>query len=174
MLKIALGCLLGGLWLSSASAADTAPAMPAAPSFVNIAINVSDIDRAAKFYVDALGFEDKGGFVPDPTTPTVYGLPGKIDMKAHNIRMGSFAILLREFKDPKTLGKTGKFPMNQLGLGNLTINVADIDKAAVAVRKFGGTVDEKTKALRAGVGPWMMMAADPDGTRIELIQFVAH
>src|SRR5258708_6632013 len=71
MFKIA-AALTGTLvvaWLTAASAAEgtPAPAMPPAPAFINIALNVSDIERARAFYVEALGFEDRGKLVPDAT-----------------------------------------------------------------------------------------------------------
>src|SRR5262245_4800511 len=96
---------------SIAHAADR-PAMPPAPSFINLAINVSDIDKSVKFYVEALGFTDGGAFKPDPTGAKVYGLP-KLDMKVHNLRLGNLSLLMREFTDPKYVGKTGNYPINQ-------------------------------------------------------------
>jgi len=46
-----------------------------------------------------------------------------------------------------------------------------MDKAVELVKKYGGTVEEETRALRAGTGPLMLFITDPDGIRIELLQF---
>jgi catechol 2,3-dioxygenase-like lactoylglutathione lyase family enzyme len=170
MSRIATICALIVATLAGAAMAADRPPTPPAPSFINLALNVSNIDKSVKFYVEALGFTDGGAFTPDPTGAKVYGLP-KLDMKVHNLRLGAISILMREFVDPKYAGKTGNYPINQLGLGNIAVSVKNMDEAVAAVKRLGGTIDENTRALRAGVGPLMVFGTDPDGIRIELLQF---
>ena len=81
------------------------------------------------------------------------------------------SILLRQFDDPKHVVESGYFPIHYLGLGNIAVRVADMDEAAAKVIEYGGKVEENTRALRAGVGPLMMFASDPDGIRIDLLKF---
>ncbi len=146
-------------------------AFPEAPAFINIAFNVSDVERTVKFYVEALDFADIGAFKPDATSGKVFALGDNIALKVHSLRLGPVSILLRQFDDPKYVVESGYFPMHYLGLGNIAVRVADMDEAAAEVIEYGGKVEENTRALRAGVGPLMMLASDPDGIRIELLEF---
>jgi catechol 2,3-dioxygenase-like lactoylglutathione lyase family enzyme len=146
-------------------------ALPPAPAFINLAINVKDVERSRKFYVEALGFQDGGMFKPDSTTGKVYRTGPDTDMKAGTVRLGALSLLIREFVKPKYEGTTGNYPINQLGLGNIAISVKDMDASIALVRKYGGTIDDETRALRGGVGPLMVFGTDPDGIRIELLQF---
>lgn len=181
MLRCGGMLLATALTLGAAQAADkptdSPPAqprgmsLPPPPAFINLAINVTDAARARKFYVEALGFQDGGMFKPDPTTGKVYRTGENTDVKTGTVRLGPVSILIREFVTPKYAGTSGYYPINQLGLGNIAVSVADMDKAAALVKQYGGKVEEETRALRAGVGPLMLFVTDPDGIRIELLQF---
>jgi catechol 2,3-dioxygenase-like lactoylglutathione lyase family enzyme len=145
--------------------------LPPPPAFINIGINVIDVEKSRKFYVEALGFTDGGMFKPDSTTGKVYRTGPDTNVKTGTVRLGPVSLLIREFVTPKYVGTTGYFPINQLGLGNIAVTVKDMDATVELVKKYGGKIEEETRAMRAGVGPLMLFITDPDGIRIELLQF---
>ena len=146
-------------------------ALPGAPAFINITCNVADINRTVKFYVKALGFEDRGAFELDATSGKVFALSDNLSLKVHNLLLGPVSFLLRQFDGPKYVGETGYFPVHHLGMGNIAVRVADMNEAVAKVIEYGGEVEENTRALPAGVGPLMMFVSDSDGIRIELLEF---
>jgi catechol 2,3-dioxygenase-like lactoylglutathione lyase family enzyme len=162
------GAIAGGWKSAPASAQSEAPSN----SVLHVAMNVADMERTTRFYTEVFGFfADIGAFKPDATSGKVFALGDNIALKVHSLRLGPVSILLRQFDDPKHVVESGYFPIHYLGLGNIAVRVADMDEAAAKVIEYGGKVEENTRALRAGVGPLMMFASDPDGIRIDLLKF---
>jgi catechol 2,3-dioxygenase-like lactoylglutathione lyase family enzyme len=153
---------------------------------INIGVNVSDLERSRRFYIEALGFEDVGPMnsYPPHAGTVFFGRLGKAFLDArggeatvrgHNIRLGT-TLLLRQFVDPPAVGEPGPAPVHQLAACSLSVRVDSIEKAIALVRRYGGQVFEETW-IRAGDrrgnhGAGMIWAADPDGVQIELIELL--
>jgi lactoylglutathione lyase len=60
---------------------------------------------------------------------------------------------------------------NLLGLTHLSFWVADVDATAAALVAAGGTIVESTRTKSPDAdGTFLLFCADPDGTRVELMQ----
>lgn len=173
-----------GLFAAGAAKA-AAPGLPPAPTILNIGLNVTDIERSRRFYIEALGFEDAGVVVSSPPNGArvFFGRNGEdylkgynhvAKLKVHHVRMGGLLLLLREFENPKYIGTTDTPPTHQLGLCNLSIRVDSIERVNALVRKLGGQMFENTwvkKGTNTGNGgAGMIFGADPDGIQIELVE----
>jgi glyoxylase I family protein len=61
-------------------------------------------------------------------------------------------------------------PMNLLGLTHLSLRVSDLDAICRRIEAAGGRIFRETWHEHAERGTRVVMGADPDGTRLELIQ----
>ncbi len=83
------GLLFGGLALGRTAEAAAAPktgGLLPPPSFLHVAINVQDIERSTKFYVEALGFERLNDIKPDAKANKIMGFPDT-EIKARQLRL---------------------------------------------------------------------------------------
>jgi hypothetical protein len=60
--------------------------------------------------------------------------------------------------------------MNQLGLTHLSWRVADLDSICAQIESLGGGVLSETQVGPPGARTRAVMAHDPDGLRLELVQ----
>jgi lactoylglutathione lyase len=170
------GLLFGGLAVSRTAAAADAPksgGLLPPPSFLHVAINVSDLERATKFYVEALGFEKLNDVKPDAKANQIMGFP-ETTIKARQLRLaGGLTLLMREFVAPRYTGVRDVPAMNKAALINFAVRVDDIDRVAKKVTELGGTVVTETRT-REGTpgkpGPDVVFCFDPDGIRVELVK----
>lgn len=141
----------------------------------HIGICVSDMERSIRFWRDGLGFEVLREM-------TFYGSAWKrilelddLDLQTKIIRRDHVTLELLAFAKPGHVGTDERRPMNQLGFTHLAIWVDDIDSAAKRVVDHGGRLIETTRTAFDHPkiqGRWLM-ATDPDGIRLELIQYPA-
>ncbi len=143
---------------------------PSGVTVAHIGICTSDIERSARFYTEALGFSlehsiDEMGAPYD----ALIELPGT-KFCVRQIKNGEVMIELLGYLGSEVIGSAERRPMNQLGLTHLTLRVDDINAVIERIVKFGGQVHPATK-VDSPFGP-IVFCTDPDGVRIELIQFV--
>ncbi len=123
----------------------------------HLGICVSDLERSVGFYRDVLGFVEAGRFEPDPAS-TSRLLEIDCTLRAVYLERDGWRIELLHYPDPGSTGSSEPRPMNQLGMTHLSFRVENIDRvlegSVLAIR------DGSSKAL---------MAVDPDGTRLEII-----
>jgi predicted enzyme related to lactoylglutathione lyase len=77
------------------------------------------------------------------------------------------------FLKPSHVGPAGRRPMNQLGFTHIAVWVSDLDAAAERVCEYGGTIVQSTYTSFDHPklqGRWVM-GTDPDGVRVELLQY---
>ena len=110
----------------------------------HLAIAVRDVDRAARFYSQVFGAVE------------VYKQDGFVQLQTP----GSRDVLVFE-KKKKSAGKSGGIAH----FGFRLKNPKDIDAAARAVKKAGGTVKEQGEFVP---GEPYLFAIDPDGYEIEI------
>ena len=136
----------------------------------HLGICVSDLDRSAAFYRDALGFRELGRLeVASRAASVLLELEG-VDLEAVYLERDGFRIELLRFRRPGTTGDPAPRPMNALGFTHLSFRVADLDAALAAVRAAGGRVLEATRTEAPEFGARAAFAADPDGVRLEIVE----
>jgi catechol 2,3-dioxygenase-like lactoylglutathione lyase family enzyme len=168
------GLLLGGLAVgrSAHAAAPKSGGLLPPPSFLHVAINVSNMERSTAFYVEALGFEKLNDITPDAKANQIMGFPDT-EIKARQLRLpGGLTLLMREFVAPRYSGVRDVPVMNKVALINFAIRVDNIDRVGKKVQELGGTVVTETRTREGTAekpGPDVVFCFDPDGIRVELV-----
>jgi catechol 2,3-dioxygenase-like lactoylglutathione lyase family enzyme len=152
--RLALG--LAAVLTAAPALAEDAPTdrAPAAVALIGPALNVSQLDREVKFYVEGLGMkvlmqmgqpkrrETMLGFGSDPRQP---GLILMSDSTASNL-------------PPKTLGN---------GFDRLVLRISGLPQLVVKLRGMGYTISD---VRNVAMGYSMAFASDPEGYRLELVE----
>jgi lactoylglutathione lyase len=151
-------CLVLGIAEVSAGAAAPAvkPSLPPSFGLIFASEQVRDMDRSLAFYTTVFGmrvlntYRSPDGGVREqqllfPDTPTA----GGINLIQH---------------EPKTAPFQGDSPIH------LVIRVHDIHAICDRVNAAGGKVT-RAAADAAGTGIWVAMLDDPDGHRLEIVQY---
>ncbi len=137
----------------------------------HIGLCVRDIDRSAEFYCAALGFAEVARTrFDDDATAALLDVPGLV-LDVVYLQRDGFRLELLGYAQPATVGNTAPRPMNALGFTHLSFRVDDPDSLIEAVVRHGGRALEKRTVSFAG-GNRGLMAADPDGNLLELIERV--
>ncbi|MFL6239713.1 MAG: VOC family protein [Actinomycetes bacterium] len=124
---------------------------------------VADLERAQRFYVEALGFTPWFELSPpDDPSDRLLGLPKPLGMRCVYLRKGDFVLELLHFADAD-LAEAPLRTMNQPGLTHLSFAVDDLASACHRVQKYGGTLLTDTNI---GVA---IFVRDPDGQLLELL-----
>ena len=134
-------------------------------------ICVADLDRSARFYKSALGFEadEDLGILQGPDVERRLQVPGA-RCRARTLRRADGpAILLLQFLSPPASGSRTRRSTLQYGLLHLSFYVDDIDAWAERIAQWGGAVWEQTRARYEENRTTMLYCTDPDGVRIELM-----
>ncbi len=136
-------------------------------SMMHTGICVSDLDRSQRFYSEALGFTaDVNMAGLGAPLDHLLELPGQtVDVcQLHNNGMRIELVC----SSGGATGDTQRRPMNQRGITHLTFQVSDVEAVMARVKEFGGAVHMETW-IDSPFGR-IVFCADPDGTRIELMQ----
>lgn len=136
-------------------------------SFPHFGIYVADLARATRFYVEGLGFEAQEGGRTDAPGPLLE-MPGatvrtQFVRHAEGQRMELWTV-----EDRPSAGGADPRPANVPGRAHLCFVVDDLDAVTERIATFGGTRLDVTRS-DLGYGE-LMFCADPDGSRIELVQ----
>ncbi len=141
-------------------------------STIDIGIVVSDIEKSAKFYKEAIGFTEIPGFDVSADMGADTGLT---DNKAFHVRRfvlidepTATNIKLMQFPDAPGGKIDNRFIHTSLGLSYLTIVVSDINAALQRAAEAGVVPAKKTYKLSGG-DSYLVLVRDPDGNLIELI-----
>jgi len=139
------------LLVPTATARAQAPAT-ADLSLSSVALNVADLARAEKFYLDALGLERTFRYPPDGKLLEV-GLsrPGT---------KGQMSIILAHFNDDP-------LPEGKAKYGRVVVMTTDANAVAKRATDAGGAARTLTAAPN---GPVVIFVTDLDGYQIELYQ----
>jgi lactoylglutathione lyase len=137
------------------------------------AVCVSNLERSLRFYTEGLGYQVLEGF---ETGDEVAGLceiemPPPIQMYAQFIAKDGVKLELVHWPTPGVHGTPSR-TRNQLGLTHLSYEVTDLPAVEARLVAFGGTVIEgsRTHVDTAAYQVDLVFLADPDGTRIELVE----
>jgi catechol 2,3-dioxygenase-like lactoylglutathione lyase family enzyme len=138
------------------------------PSHVGLC--VTDLARSMRFYCDGLGFEVSDGYDLDsaavPGLDAALEVPGPAVLRSQMIVLDGVKIELLHYSSPAVDG-TPSARRNQPGLTHLSFWVDDLDGTIDRLVTAGGTLLADT---RQSPGVELVFLADPDGTRVELME----
>lgn len=136
----------------------------------HLGLCVSDMDAAMRFYCDGLGFEPTMVFDLDTTMLPGLGksleVDGEVAVRSQMIKRDTMTIELLAYSQPAVTG-TPSASRGARGLTHLSFYVDDLEAAVARLVEHGGTVISST---RQNLGIDLVFLADPDGTRVELMQ----
>jgi catechol 2,3-dioxygenase-like lactoylglutathione lyase family enzyme len=136
----------------------------------HLGICVSDLERSLRFYRDVLGCKEVGRLEMEGGNADVLNEMQGSRIRAIYLERDGWRLELIEFPSPGWVGPQTPRPMNQVGLTHLSLRVDDLDAICSRIEQAGGGVLPATR-IGAPRGPvHVIMAHDPDGLRLELIQ----
>ena len=138
------------------------------PTFTpsHLGLCVADLERALRFYCDGLGFTSAEAYPIGNEWGNSLEVEGEVKLTSHFVRKDGMAIELLHYESPGVIGEPSQH-RNQLGITHLSFWVADVAAATARLVDCGGTVLEGTRATG---DMELVFLADPDGTRVELMQ----
>jgi len=139
----------------------------------HIGLCVSDLEASLRFYTEGLGFEMAEGFdVGDEVAHTLEVETGVV-LRSQMIQKDGMKVELLGWTSPQPFGAPST-SRGQLGLTHLSFNVVDMPGVEARLVELGGTVVESTRTAMPFPGGAMhlLFLADPDGTRVELMEAV--
>ena len=134
---------------------------------------VSDLKRSVRFYTEGLGYEVAEAYdVGDEVAATLEVPPGVVLRSQMIVKDGS-KIELLGWRAPTPHGEPSS-TRNQLGLTHLSFHVQDMAVIEAKLVELGASVLESTRThIDMGkVTIDLLFLADPDGTRIELMEMI--
>lgn len=142
------------------------------PTFSHFGICVSDLERSLAFYCGALGFEKAESHEIGSEFAGLMDLD-RVAVTSQFIRRGTTAIELLAFREPAPLGERDRRALNRLGLTHLSFRVRDVEETAQRIVQLGGAVvgSSRTRIDLGGTALEFLYCTDPDGVRVELMDF---
>jgi lactoylglutathione lyase len=139
--------------------------------FSHVGICVSDYERSLRFYTEGLGFELAEGWPVGNTFAPLAEVEPPMKGSTQIIRKGSTRLEIIGWTTPAA-GGTPLQRRNQNGLTHLSFYVDQLDEVTAHLVSLGATLLENTRVhIEVPSGTMdMVFLADPDGTRIELVQ----
>ncbi|WP_156688017.1 VOC family protein [Mycobacterium sp. Marseille-P9652] len=135
----------------------------------HIGLCVSDLGKAVEFYCSALGFEECGRMrVDGPDTAQLLGVVGLV-LDLVYLQRDGFRLELLNYVAPGVDGSDGPRQMNAVGFTHLSFRVDDPDAFVAGIERLGGRARPE-RTVTFGGGNRGLMATDPDGNWIELIE----
>jgi len=138
---------------------------------IDVGIVVSDVEKAAEFYKNALGFTEVPGFDVSAEMGGGSGLTADHPFHVRVFVLGdeptATKIKLMEFADAPGKKVDNQFINSSYGLSYLTIWVTDTTAAVERARKAGAFLVKEPYDL--GGNNYLTLVKDPDGNIIELV-----
>ena len=132
--------------------------------FNHVGLCVTDLERARRFYEEALGFQHWWAIAPpDDRIAGLLQLEPPLDLKAVYLVRDGLVLELLGYREGRTEPWT-KRSMAEPGLTHISLTVDDLEAAMRAVEECGGEAIRETHRGGGGV-----MVRDPDGQLIELM-----
>ncbi|OBG59768.1 MULTISPECIES: VOC family protein [unclassified Mycobacterium] len=135
----------------------------------HIGLCVSDLERSVRFYCTAMGFDESGRLTVDgPETARLLGVPGLV-LDLVYLQRDGFRLELLGYPVPGVREKRRPRRMNAVGFTHLSFRVDDADAVVARIERLGGQARPERTVTFDG-GNRGLMATDPDGNWIELIE----
>jgi lactoylglutathione lyase len=138
--------------------------------FPHFGIYVADIAHSTRFYVEGLGFEPQENGRTDAPGPLLE-MPGAMIRTQFIRHEQGMRMELWTVEDRPPAGVADPRPANLPGRPHLCFLVDDLEQVAARIVEFGGSKLDGTLS-DLGYGK-LIFCADPDGTRIELVQITS-
>jgi len=136
----------------------------------HMGICVSDVERSLRFYRDVLGCHVVGRLeLEGENVEKLNGMKGPVEVRVVYLERNGWRLELMEYPEPGPIVPKGLRPMNQLGLTHLSFRVSDLEAVCARIEAAGGDVLSESRLDLPGP-THVLMALDPDGLRLELIQ----
>jgi len=136
----------------------------------HVGICVSDLERSLRFYRDVLGCQEVGRLEMEGGNADVLNQMQGSRLRAIYLERDGWRLELLAFPAPGWLGPRTPRPMNQVGLTHLSLRVDDLEAVCAKLEAAGGGVLPASRIGSPGAPVQVVMAHDPDGMRLELIQ----
>jgi len=138
---------------------------------IDIGVVVSDVEKAARFYTEAVGFTEVQGF---SVSAELTGDAGLTDYQAFKVRMfvlteepTATRLKLMTIPGAGSREVDNQYINSSLGFSYLTVHVADMKKAVGRAQNAG--VRPVKAPYKLGGNNYLTLLKDPDGNIIELV-----
>lgn len=173
LMRFLLAALVMTVTLGSAKAQDKGPF---GSTTIDLGVVVTDIEKAAKFYKEALGFEEVKGFGVPADFAADAGLTAKKPLSIRVFVLGEGAnatkIKLMQIEGVTPKKSENQFIHSQTGFRYLTIFVTDTTAAMEKLTKAGVKPIAKTPIQipeAIAKDTFLTIVQDPDGNLVELV-----
>jgi len=138
---------------------------------IDLGMVVSDVEKAAKFYTEAIGFTEMTGFDVSAQLAGDTGLTDNLPFKVRVFALVDEPTATR-LKIMQIPGANSKKVDNQyigssLGFRYLTVMVSDLTKTMERLKQNG--IAPVKEPYRLGGNSYLILVKDPDGNIVELI-----
>ena len=159
------GCII------MATAKQTGPKAEFSRTTIDLGVVVSDVEKTAKFYTEAVGFTELKGFDVPAQMAADAGLTDNRPFQVRVFVLGDEPAATR-LKIMTIPGANSKKVDNQyigssLGFRYLTILVSNLTKAMERLQRHG--IAPVKEPYRLGGNNYLILVKDPDGNTVELI-----
>ena len=141
----------------------------------HIGISVSNIERAKTYYGKGLGFVGGACLALNNSNRELLGIPAGQDLigKTQFMQLNGFVIELIELESPPFNQRSEVKKFQDSGFTHLSLRVSGVDELASSLEDLGGTTlkESRTKMADQGLSGELVFCLDPDGNRIELMDF---
>jgi len=138
---------------------------------IDVGVVVSNVEKAAKFYTEALGFTESSSF---DVAAQMAGDTGLTDNKPFKVRVFALgkepsATKLKVMEIPGAGSKPvdNQYIGSSLGIRYLTVSVSDLGRTLERLKQHG--ISPVKPPYRLGGNDHLILVKDPDGNIIELI-----
>jgi len=167
---LSVALLIAGILLGGCAAAGGAKS-EFARTTIDVGIVVSDMEKSAAFYKNALGLTEVSGF---DVSADMGGGSGLTDDQPFHVRVFVLgdeptATKIKLMQFPQAQGKKvdNRFIHSSLGFSYLTIFVSDMTTSVERAKKAGAVIVKKPYHL--GGNNYLTLVKDPDGNIIEFV-----
>jgi lactoylglutathione lyase len=141
---------------------------------IDLGVVVSDVDKAVKFYTEAIGFQQRPGFQVPADFAKDAGLTTgpMLDIRVLALGEGENATLLKLMQVAGVESKKSDNTVihSQLGFSYLTIHVRDMKSSLDKLKEAGvETVAQTPIEIPFAPGVYLTIVRDPDGNLVELV-----
>lgn len=162
----------GVLMLSAAERKNQEEKVEFSRTTIDLGVVVSDVEKAAKFYTQALGFTKVSEFDVSDQMAGATGLtdykPFKVQVFALGKEPSATNLKIMEIPGDGSKPVDNQYIGSSLGFRYLTVSVSDLTKAMERLKRNG--VAPVKEPYRLGTGnSYLILVKDPDGNIIELI-----
>jgi lactoylglutathione lyase len=137
----------------------------------HVGLAVSNLEKSMRFYTEGLGFEVGPRFEAGDDVAAVSEVDAPVRQVSQYMTKDGFRLELLGWEVPEVHGTPSK-TRNQLGLTHLCFEVDDIAETEAKLLALGANEvpDARVVVGRGSMTISIAILADPDGTRLELLQ----